>query len=302
MVLLSYVIMCLIFGTTFLAIKLGLEAGLDPYLSAGIRFFIAGAIVILICSLRKMKFPSSFTMYRHLLIIGFCLTTCTFATLYWAEQYIPASLAALLSAIGPMVITLMLSVKARKPLMPVQWIGLLLGFSGVMMITIPSISFSLGSLWLIACVVVIVGEIFYCIGTVRSNEVMQTDISPFILNGFQMLFGGTMLLILSFVTETPNFHVLVEPNALLSLFYLTFIGSLGGHSLYYWLIKKTNPSFPATWLYVSPFIALALDLGIRQEPITSAMVFGGICIISGVFVMNQRLLRRKVQEEHVSSI
>ncbi|OEH85997.1 hypothetical protein BHU72_14930 [Desulfuribacillus stibiiarsenatis] len=297
MVMFFYSIMCLIFGTTFLAIKIGLEAGLAPYFSAGIRFFIAGLLLIGFCYARGMKLPSTRSMYFNLLIIGFCLTTCTFATLYWAEQFIPSSLAALLSALSPMVVTVMLSYKTRTNLTIYQIVGLLLGFSGVLMITLPSISFSLGMLWLFACISVVVGQLFYSTGTVRSKEMLETDVSPFVLNGIQMMFGGIMLLILSLFTESPDFSVFANLNAWYSLVYLTVIGSLLGHSLYYWLIKKTNPVFPSTWLYVSPFIALIIDLTIRHEPILWYMILGGVAIIIGVIITNFVVLKSMIKEK-----
>ena len=80
----NYLLMCAIFSTTFLAIKIGVEAGLPPFLSAGLRFLLAGAIIFLWMVLRKAK--PSLLLRKEFHLIGMTSTFLTFATLYWAEH------------------------------------------------------------------------------------------------------------------------------------------------------------------------------------------------------------------------
>lgn len=115
MVILNYILVCIIFGTTFLTIKIGIEAGAPPLFSAGIRFFLAGLILIIIFKLKR-KDIMPYLLSKRIVYAGFCLTFMTFATLYWAEQYISSGLAAVLSATGPMMILLLQSKRNKTKL------------------------------------------------------------------------------------------------------------------------------------------------------------------------------------------
>lgn len=301
MVLLGYLVMCFIFGTTFLAIKIGLQAGWAPYFSAGVRFFIAGFLIVIYgLATKQFSFPTK-KQLTQFLITGLCTTGMTFGTLYWAEQYIPSSFAALLSATVPLFVTLLHAKIERTKMTNGQWLGLSLGFLGIGLLTAPSLSLQFHFFWLLACAVVVIGESFYAFGTVYSKKVLKQGVSSLMLNGYQMLFGGLSLLVVSFFTEQP--HILaINEAGWLSLLYLIVVGSIVGHGLYYWLIQKTNPSFPATWLYVSPFISLALDIVVQGEKIHLLSILGGIVILTGVYVMNQHIVKTAFLKKGKSAV
>ena len=113
MIIFNYLLMCAIFSTTFLAIKIGVEAGLPPFLSAGLRFLLAGAFIFLWMILQRKAKPS-LLLRKEFLLIGMTSTFLTFATLYWAEQHVASGIAAILSATGPMIILMIQSVVLRK--------------------------------------------------------------------------------------------------------------------------------------------------------------------------------------------
>ncbi|WP_319633439.1 EamA family transporter [Paenibacillus psychroresistens] len=105
--------MCLIFGTTFLAIKIGVDAGPPPFLSAGSRFFIAGLIIFL-WMLWKRRISISSLLRIEFMIIGMTSTFITFSSLYWAEQHVSSGIAAMLSSTGPIMILSMQSIFLRQ--------------------------------------------------------------------------------------------------------------------------------------------------------------------------------------------
>ncbi|MBE5106698.1 EamA family transporter [Bacillus thuringiensis] len=291
MVIFNYILVCIIFGTTFLTIKLGIEAGAPPLFSAGMRFFLAGVILIVIFKLkRKEIIPHLFS--KRIMYAGFCLTFMTFATLYWAEQHISSGLAAVLSATGPMMILLLQSRQNKTKLQKEQLVALVIALVGVFCISLPGMHQELTFIWSIACFVILVGELFYGIGSIHSKEILSDlpDASPFLINGIQMFYGGILLLIVSIVFEQPNLTVLTSWDVQWPILYLIFIGSIGGHGLYYWLLSKTNPVFPSTWLYVSPLIAVVVGYLILGEPLNPAMGIGACLILIGVFLANRSTL------------
>ncbi|EJQ70948.1 EamA family transporter [Bacillus mycoides] len=291
MVILNYILVCIIFGTTFLTIKIGIEAGAPPLFSAGIRFFLAGLILITIFKLKKKR-VMPYLLSKRIMGAGFCLTFMTFATLYWAEQHISSGLAAVLSATAPMMILLLQSKKNKTKLQREQFLALFIALTGVLFISLPGMHQELTFIWSIACLVIIVGQLFYGIGSIYSKEILSNspDVSPFLINGIQMFYGGILLLIVSIIMEQPNLTVLTSWNVQWPILYLIFVGSIGGHGLYYWLLSKTNPIFPSTWLYVSPLIAVIVGYFVLGEPLNPAMGIGACLILIGVFLANRTTL------------
>lgn len=288
MVIFNYILVCIIFGTTFLTIKIGIEAGAPPLFSAGIRFFLAGIILMTIFKLkRKEIMPHIFS--KRIMYAGFCLTFMTFASLYWSEQYISSGLAAVLSATGPMMILLIQAKRNREKLQKEQLVALVIALIGVIFVSLPGMHQQVSFIWSIACIVLVIGELFYGIGSIRSKEILSdlSNVSPFLINGIQMFYGGILLLIASIIVEQPNVTVLTSWSVQWPILYLIFIGSIGGHGLYYWLLSKTNPVFPSTWLYVSPLIAIIVGYIVLGEPLNPTMGMGACFILIGVFLANR---------------
>jgi drug/metabolite transporter (DMT)-like permease len=139
MIIINYILMCLIFGTTFLAIKIGVDAGLPPFFSAGSRFFVAGLLIFLWMIWRKNVRLSLLLRYEFMLI-GLSSTFITFSTLYWAEQHISSGIAAMLTATGPIMILSMQSVFLRQATTRNAILGCVIGFLGVFLLILPSLA------------------------------------------------------------------------------------------------------------------------------------------------------------------
>lgn len=293
MILFAYTLVCLIFATTFLAIKIGVDAGLPPFFSAGLRFFLAGTFLFLWMVWRR-KATFALLLRKEMLITGTALTFGTFSTLYWAEQYVASGLAAVLSATGPIMILVLQTLFLRLKAPMHSLYGCLIGFAGVLLLVLPNLSVDVSSLWIIGCGVILIGECGYASGTLYSKKVITTfqTVSPIALNAAQMLYGGAMMLLLSFFTEKVHPEFLFSFKAAGSLIYLIVIGSMVGHSLYYWLVAKTNPVFPATWLYVSPPIAVGVGVLFYNEAVSWLTLLGVATIIVGTVLVNGSALKQ----------
>lgn len=289
MVIVGYLIMCLIFGTTFLAIKIGIDAGIPPFFSAGIRFFIAGSILFVVMLLRR-KTTIGLLFRKEMLITGIGLTFGTFATLYWAEQYVTSGAAAVLSATGPMMMLVIQTLILKKRVSQISFIGCLAGIVGVALLILPSFTLQGGGFWLVGCLFIVIGEIFYASGAIYSKHVIEKfeTTSPIALNAAQMMHGGILLILLSLFTEKLQFTSMTSPASIGSFLYLIVFGSMMGHTLFYWLVSKTNPVFPATWLFISPLIAMVLGVVFYHEYLsweagigTLTVIFGTVLVQSG---------------------
>ncbi|WP_058300406.1 DMT family transporter [Gorillibacterium timonense] len=295
MIMLAYSLICLIFGTTFLAIKVGVDAGAPPFFSAGLRFFLAGTILFL-WMVWKGKARFSLLLCKEMLFTGAMLTFGTFSTLYWAEQHISSGLASVLSATGPIMILLLQTAMLRQRAPRRALWGCLIGLTGVLLLVLPNLAVSLSPLWVIGCAVVLIGECSYAAGTLYSKTVITTfsETSPIALNAVQMMYGGALLFLLSLATEPVHPEVFLSFKTAGSLLYLTVVGSMVGHTLFYWLVAKTNPVFPSTWLYVSPPIAVGAGFLLYGETVTRLSLLGVFTIIAGTVLVNADALKQLI--------
>lgn len=296
MVIVNYIIVCLIFGTTFLAIKIGVDASAPPFFSAGVRFFLAGLFLFLWMVWRK-KAAFRLLLRREMPLSGIGLTFGTFAALYWAEQYVSSGIAAVLSATGPLMILMLQTAVFRQKAPSRSIFGCILGFAGVLLLMLPSLTVSTNAWWIIGCAAILIGELSYSSGALYAKKVIQRfpETSPIALNAAQMMYGGLLLLLLSVFTEHVRFESFANASAIGSLLYLTVIGSMVGHTLFYWLVARTNPVFPSTWLYVSPPIALFVGVLFYRETITWLAIVGVFTIIAGTVFANLDSLKKLVR-------
>ncbi|MEH7354349.1 EamA family transporter [Neobacillus drentensis] len=292
MVIINYCFMCLIFGTTFLAIKIGVDAGVPPFLSAGLRFFIAGLLLFSFMVWRG-KTTISLLFRKEMFLTGVGLTFGTFATLYWAEQYVTSGIAAVLSATAPMMIIIIQTIIMKQKGNRKSLIGCVVGVIGVTFLILPSFSIEISPLWMVGCLAVIIGQVFYASGTIYTKHVIRKfeNTSAIALNAAQMMHGGILLIILSFFTENIQFDYLLSSASIGSFLYLTIFGSMIAHSIYYWLVSRTNPVFPSTWLYISPLIAVILGVIFYHEYISWLTGIGTLTIIIGTGLVNFETLR-----------
>ncbi|MGG1650546.1 DMT family transporter [Paenibacillus sp. NRS-1780] len=292
MVGIAFTIMCLIFGTTFLAIKVGVEAGLPPFLSAGVRFFAAGAILFIAMKLTG-KARWSLLWRKEMVLIGAGTTFGTFSALYWAEQYVSSGIGAILSATGPMMIVILQSMLLRQKTSRITVIGCMISFLGVVLVVLPGLAVQISGLWLAGCLVILLGELCYSGGALYSKRVMDVfrETNPIALNAAQMLHGGWMLLVLSAITEPWSSEGWQYLPAMGSLLYLILFGSMIAHTLFYWLMERTNPLFPTTWLYISPPIAVGLGALVYGEHVSWWMLAGVLLIVTGLMLMNNGMIR-----------
>ncbi|QJC51927.1 EamA family transporter [Paenibacillus albicereus] len=295
MVVLLYSLMCAIFGTTFLAIKLGVEAGLPPLLSAGARFLAAGALLLLWLRLRGK--PSFRLLARkETWLIGFGSTFITFATLYWAEQHLDSGTAAVLSATAPIAILWLQSAVWNKRSTKLERRGTVVSFAGVVVLLLPSLTAAHPSTpWLIGCLLVLLGQLGYASGSLLQRHLLakEPSLSPIALNAGQMLAGGAGMTLLSLFTERIDTASVDAVPAVASLLYLIAVGSMLGHSLYAWLLRATNAFFPSTWLYVSPALALGLGAALYGERLNGLTAAGALLVLAGIALL--RLPELKTQ-------
>ncbi|MZP29555.1 EamA family transporter [Heliobacterium undosum] len=292
----AYALMCAIFGTTFLAIKVGLEAGVQPFFFAGTRFFLAGLLVYGFFRLIGRGEGLTRQQLADAAFVGVTMTGFLFGALYWGEQHITSGLAALLSATAPLKVSLVerFQRKSKDGFTPLKLAGLCLGLTGVAIAVYPSLQGgSSGTMALLSVTIILLAQATYAFGAVRSKRALSAGVNPYLFNAAQMVAGGLLLLLLSSLFETGQ----IQPwNAeiLGAWAYLTVFGSIVGHGTYYWLVRATNPLFPSTWTYISPLIAQFVGFWWAGESLTAYTFLGLASVLSGVLIVNWNILKSLV--------
>lgn len=280
----SFAAIYLIWGSTYLAIRIGIET-IPPFLMVGSRFLVAGLAFYAFMRFRGTPRPTR-SQWKSATIIGIMLAAGGNGLVTWAEVTVPSGLTALLVAMVPMWIVLVdwLRPGGLRPSLPVV-IGLLLGFAGVAFLINPSNIGGHGEIDQFGALLVILATISWAVGSVYSRQADQPE-SKMIGTGMQMITGGGMLLATSIVFgETTQFDFgAVTQKSWLALFYLTTVGS-AGFAAYVWLLRTTAVAKVATYAYVNPVIALVLGSLLAGEIISMRTLLCSTIILLAVITI-----------------
>src|SRR6185503_15682329 len=228
-----WLILCGIWGSTWLFIKLGL-ADLPPLTFAGIRFLLAGLILTAIVLARRVRWPRAGRDWILIAIVGFLQFTLNYGLVFWGEQHIPSGLAAVLQSTFPafgMVIAHFYLPQERMTTPKV--IGVLLGIFGVAVIFSDQLSIG-GTMALLGSVALVLSALFGSYGNVLVKTYGR-DVDPMVLAAGQMIFGMVPLLAIGLITEGNPLKLRWTFWAVISLMYLVIVGSVIAFALYYWL-------------------------------------------------------------------
>lgn len=274
-----YGTLVLIWSSTWVAIKIGLE-DVPPLLSAGVRFSIAGAGLLL---LAKALGRSLRTDGRLAAIMGLLPFATAYGLIYWGEQYVPSGLAAVLFGVMPLYSAGIASVAlADEPLRARLVAGICVAISGLALAFGESLALGDAKWALLAATACAVAPLAAAIGNVSIKR-RGEGVDPIVLNGWAMLGGGALLLATSAPTEDWG-ATAVTAQAVGSVAYLALIGS----AVPFVTLTRLLRELPAvTMSYIAlllPFGALAFGAALYDERVTAAAVGGALLVASGLLI------------------
>lgn len=294
----------ILWGSTYLAIKYAIET-LPPFLMAGVRFTVAGLILLVWARFSKDYERPKAVHWKTSFIVGTLLLLGGNGGVVYAEHHISSSLAALLIATEPFWIVLLswLWLKKARPNLKVVS-GLVLGFFGVWLLISGQGAgdASGGSVQWLGTLAVIGAGLTWAIGSIYGLRAPVPK-SAILNSGMQMFAGGLVLLFVSLITgEWWEFNVAaVSSNSWFGLAYLILFGSLVGFTAYSWLLKNAQPAMVATYAYVNPIIAVFLGWLIAGETFTPQMLIGAGIIVGSVVLITSHKKEESESEIHESN-
>jgi drug/metabolite transporter (DMT)-like permease len=270
-------IVYLIWGSTYLAIRVMVET-VPPLLGSGVRFSVAGAVMIGVLSLHRSVRPTRSQLLSALLV-GLLLPGAN-AVVTVAEQEVPSSVAALLIASVPLWVILMRRGSGER----VSRAGIgavLVGFAGVALLVRPGEQS--GDATVLGLAAVVFAAVMWASGSFASPR-LKLPRDPLVSTGWQMLLGGLAIVAVGLALgEAPE----VDPEAfstrsVLALGYLIVFGSWVAFTAYAWLLQNAPISKVSTYAYVNPVVAIVLGFLILDEVVTPITVIGAAIIIVAV--------------------
>ncbi len=278
MIPLLYALICLIWGSTWVVIKIGL-VGVPPFLAAGLRFLLSSLVLFALVAWRRPSLRLDRDDRISILSCGLGSFTIAYALVYWAEQYISSALTAVLCCTMPLVVALLSRFWTRSETLTGRKVGgILIGMAGTALLFWQGGPVSPRALAAMAAA--LLSSLAAAVNLVMMKKHSQkTDI--FVLNAFGMGLGALCLLTLSALTEWQTAVVWSRSN-ILAIVYLALIGSVTAFLAYFHLVKVMDATRLSLITLVFPLVAVILGRLLLQEAISPRTWAGMATVLCGV--------------------
>jgi len=288
-VILCFLSIYLIWGSTYLAIRYAVES-IPPLYTAGLRHLTAGSILLAWCFAKRLR--PSWAQIRASIIIGVFFFLIGHGTLHWAEQKVPSGLASLLIASEPIWVFLLSAAAAKQwHWNPTLLAGILLGLGGVGLLMGRSALTSVPGMF-VSSLAVVVSALGWSVGVVYSRRSHLSG-HPLLLSALSLLAGSVQLLLVGTLAgEYRGFSLAsVSLRSWLSLGYLIVFGSVVAFTAYNWLMEHYSPTLVATHTYINPIVAVLLGWLLAGEAVTFNVLLSAAMVISAVMLVDRGMAR-----------
>jgi drug/metabolite transporter (DMT)-like permease len=283
--LLAFAIIYFVWGSTFLAIRIGVRE-VPPFLLAALRFLIAGLVLYLWMLAQGERSPS-IRQWMSVFLLALLIFVFDYGLLFWAEQRVPSGIAAVMMATIPVFMALAEIIFLRTQQLTLRLsVALLIGIGGVAVLMSRSLNLGGAPVDRAGAVALIFAAISWSISSTLTRK-LPLPASKVMSSGAQMLAGGILLtLAAATLGEFRNFHpAAVSRAAWLSLLYLIVAGSILGFTAYVWLIHHQSPTKVGTYAYVNPVVAVLLGYFFGGEALGVRTVLGTLFVLVSVVVI-----------------
>lgn len=297
LVIIAFATVYIVWGSTYFFIKLAVE-GIPPFLLGAIRFFTAGALLLIWCAIKGEQIFVKRNMI-HAAVSGFLLLVIGNGVVIWVEQILPSAMVAIMVSSPPIWFVLL-----DKPNWKTNFknkstiIGLIIGFAGVVLLFSEQIegmaAHTSGPSKLPGMLLLIVGTLGWASGSLYSKH-YNTQGSAAVNTAWQMLTAGLVFIPSSFFhkeVQNLNWHA-IPAHSWYALLYLIVFGSIAAFSAYVWLLQVRPATQVGTYAYVNPVIAVALGVLFAHEGVTLLQVGGLLIILGSVLLINLSKYRKE---------
>ncbi|MEE9443750.1 MAG: DMT family transporter [candidate division Zixibacteria bacterium] len=281
---LIYIFLCIVWGTTWLAMKIGLQE-MPPLLGAFVRMLLAALILIIYNQITAQSLQGNWKDKLKIAWPGLFIYGVPYALIYYGMQYVNSGMAAIFFATLPLFVVPFVPLMVKSEIITFQSvIGVIIGFAGVIVIFNGSISLDENSI-LGAILLLIASSISGFFTVYLKAYLSKAPIAPMLAWHFAI--GGTFLLLLSTATENWsgnyfNFTVIG------SILYLTVFGSILGFAGFYWLIRRISTLKISMVAFITPITALIVGYLILNETLGLYDGLGSTLVLASILIVNHK--------------
>ncbi len=283
--LLAFAIIYFVWGSTFLAIRIGVHE-VPPFLLAAMRFAIAGLALYGWMLIKGEPNPTP-RQWLSASLLAFLIFVIDYGALFWAEQRVPSGVAAIMMATIPAFMALSEIILLRTQRLTVNLaLALLIGICGVVVLVSHSLNLGDAPIDRAGAIALIVGAVSWSVASALARK-LPLPPSKVMSSGAQMLAGGVLLTLAAGLRgELHGFHPqAVSLGAWLALLYLIVAGSIIGFTAYVWLLHHESPTKVGTYAYVNPVVAVLLGYFAGGEPLGPRTIVGSLCVLASVIMI-----------------
>src|SRR5437764_1214920 len=287
--LLAFAIIYLVWGSTYLAIRVGVRE-VPPFLLAAMRFFIAGIVLYGWMVAQGERSPSA-RQWMSSLLLALLIFVLDYGLLFWAEQRVPSGIAAVVLATIPVFMSLSEIIFLGTQRLTVRLASaLLIGIAGVAVLMNRSLNLGGAPIDTRGAVALIIASISWSVASALTRK-LPLPSSKVMSSGAQMLAGGVLLVVTAAGRgELRNFRPwTVSLGAWLALSYLIVAGSIVGFTAYVWLIHHESPTRVGTYAYVNPVVAVLVGYFFGGEGLGPRTIVGTLFVLISVVVITSTL-------------
>ena len=283
--LLAFAIIYFVWGSTFLAIRVGVRE-VPPFLLAAMRFLAAGLALYGWMLARGERSPTA-RQWASAFLLAFLIFVCDYGLLFWAEQRVPSGPAAVMMATIPVFMALSEIVFLRTRKLTIRLtLALLIGIAGVAVLVSRSLNLGGAPIDSTGAIALLIGSISWSVASALTR-ILPLPSARAMSSGAQMLAGGVLLALAAVALgEHRDFNpTAVSLEAWLALLYLIIPGSIIGFTAYTWLIHHESPTKVGTYAYVNPVIAVVIGYFLGGETIGLRTIIGTLLVLVSVVVI-----------------
>ncbi len=294
----AWIVVCVVWGTTYLAIRIALES-VPVALLAGLRWGAAGLLLGAMLPLFGERLPPVRT-WRAIAVAGFLMAVLGNGGVVWAEQYVASGLAAVVVAMVPFWNVLVEAFLPRGERVTLRTLtGLTLGFFGIVILVWPELTIGgdAGQMFVYGVIALQIACIGWALGTSYTKR-HATSTSPLAASAMQMILSGVMLIAIGTAAGEWN-RLAFTARTAGAMVYLVLIGSIVGYSAYVYALKHLPISTVSLYAYVNPIIAVLLGAWLLAEPLNLRVVGASLLVFAGIAVV--RTAQRPASPERAAA-
>ncbi len=289
----GYVSLCLIWGSTWLAIRVVVR-DIPPFEAAALRFVLAGGLLLGAAVAQKRAWPRDRDQWSALLVLSLTMMALPYGLLFWAEQHVTSSMTAILYSAMPLTVALLTPAMMHRKVPRTAVYAMLVAFGALLSLFYTDLSTSprgiLGGVLVLLSMALSSWSVVYA-------KLRLRQMDPVVATGSQLICGSIVLLWATWALE-PHRHAVWTKSAVVAMAFLTLLGWAGGFVIYYWLLKKVQPYQLSTISLITPVIAL-LEAWISGEPVRIMMVAAIVLVLGSVRSVLRAEAEMKTENDNI---